>query len=93
MLGNNADAFFTTPMKTSITTGGNAAYAGRNEMPAPWMPASATASASSALPGMGADTTSAAEAGLIVADTKKFLGFGLPVIGLIALGAFLLLKK
>lgn len=34
MLGNNADAFFTTAMKTSVVKGGNIKMA-RNEMPAP----------------------------------------------------------
>ena len=31
MLGNNADAFFTTPMRTSVLAGGNAAFATRVE--------------------------------------------------------------
>lgn len=84
MLGNNADAFFTTPMRTTVITGGNAAHARRNEMPAPFVSASATRQ-TSFIP-LGDETQ-------IVADTKKFLGVGVPVVlGLAAL-AFFMLKR
>jgi hypothetical protein len=53
MLGNNADQFFTTPMKTTVTTqAGRAANAG-NEMPAPRPLSVSATNTASMLPGMG----------------------------------------
>ena len=82
MLGNNADAFFTTNMRTSIRNGGNASFASGGGMPAPYTPAGF-------LPSMGDD----APATQITAETKKFLGMTIPVaIGAAAL-AFLFLTE
>jgi hypothetical protein len=78
MLGNNADAFFTTPMRTSIVSGGNAANSLAGGMPAPY----------GALP-FGDD----APAPAIVKETTKLLGVGLPVILGIAAVAFFALKR
>lgn len=53
MLGNNADQFFTTPMKTTVTTqAGRAANAG-SEMPAPRPLSVSATNTASMLPGMG----------------------------------------
>lgn len=57
MLGNNADAFFTTPMPTTILRGGNKAHQYRNEMPAPFVTGSKTMQYSM-LPGVGQDPDS-----------------------------------
>jgi hypothetical protein len=82
MLGNNADAFFTTPMRTSIVSGGNAANALAGGMPAPYggMP-------------FGEDTAPAATAAAVQTETKKFLGFSVPVIIGIAAVAFMMFKR
>lgn len=42
MLGNNADTFMTTPMRTTVVKGGNSAYGGYNTMPNPRKGGSAT---------------------------------------------------
>jgi hypothetical protein len=36
MLGNHADKFFNTPMRTTIVKGGNTAHGFRNQMPTPY---------------------------------------------------------
>lgn len=36
MLGNHADLFFNTPMRTTIVKGGNTAHGFRNTIPAPY---------------------------------------------------------
>jgi hypothetical protein len=36
MLGNHADHFFNTPMRTTVVKGGNTAHGYRNTMPAPF---------------------------------------------------------
>lgn len=78
MLGNNADAFFTTPMRTSIVSGGNAANALAGGMPAPY----------GAMPfGEGAAPAQIAQ------ETTKLLGVGLPVILGVAALAFFALKR
>jgi hypothetical protein len=77
MLGNNADAFFTTPMRTSVVRGGNAANALSGGMPAPYgaMPFGDEAPAQ------------------IQAETTKLFGVGLPVILGVAALAFFALKR
>lgn len=89
MLGNQADAFFTTPMRTSVVAG-NARNALAGMMPAPFTSASntrtVTVNAGNMLPGLSADP--AAE---IAADTKKFLGMSLPVLAVVGGLAFLFL--
>ena len=78
MLGNNADAFFTTPMRTSIVSGGNAANALAGGMPAPY----------GAMPFGDADAPAQ-----IAAETTKLFGVGLPVIlGVVAV-AYMMLKR
>ena len=78
MLGNNADAFFTTPMRTSIVSGGNAANALAGGMPAPF----------------GADpVASEVPPAKIAAETTKLFGVGLPVIIGVAALAFLAIKR
>jgi hypothetical protein len=97
MLGNHADAFFTTPMRTSIVSG-NTRAARAGEMPAPFGGGSATKQITvksglpfggEMLPGVGAEDPAAA----IAADTKKFLGMSLPVLGLALGAAFLFLTE
>jgi len=78
MLGNNADAFFTTPMRTSIVSGGNAANALAGGMPAPY----------GAMPFGEGDAPAQ-----IVQETTKLLGVGLPVILGIAAVAYMMLKR
>lgn len=53
MLGNQADAFFTTPMRTTVVKGGNTAHGFRNTMPIPYEGGSRTKQVMMA--GMGAD--------------------------------------
>ena len=79
MLGNNADAFFTTPLRTSVLAGGNAAFAAGGGMPAPY-------GASQFLP-MGEAPAA------VVQETTKLLGVGLPVILGVAALAFFALKR
>lgn len=86
MLGNNADAFFTSSMRTSVRSGGNAAFASGGGMPAPYAPGSAS---HEFLPGVGDDAPAAA----IAQETTKLLGVGLPVILGIAAVAFFALKR
>ena len=103
MLGNQADAFFTTPMQTSVVAG-NTRNALAGMMPAPFGSGSntkqVTVSAGGMLPGLsgykspkrGRITQFGADpAGEIVADTKKFLGMSLPVLAVIAAAGFLFL--
>lgn len=86
MLGNNADAFFTTPMRTSVRQGGNASFAAGGGMPAPYAPGGSATQ--EFLPGVGDDAPTQ-----IAAETKKFLGVGVPVaVGILALG-FLFLTE
>jgi hypothetical protein len=85
MLGNNADAFFTTPMRTSVLAGGNAAFASGGGMPAPYLSGSNTREF---LP-MGDD----APAAQIAQETTKLFGVGLPVILGVAALAFFALKR
>lgn len=82
MLGNNADAFFTTPMRTQIVSGGNAANAMAGGMPAPFgvMP-------------FGDTPAAPAAPAQIAAQTTKLLGVGLPVILGVAALAFFALKR
>lgn len=80
MLGNNADAFFTTPMRTSIVSGGNAANALAGGMPAPY--------GASCMP-FGDDAAPVQ----IAQETTKLLGVGLPVILGVAALAFFALKR
>lgn len=54
MLGNHADAFFTTPMRTSVVRGGNSRP--RNTMPMPYEGGSRTRQVTMA--GMGDDPSS-----------------------------------
>ena len=79
MLGNNADAFFTTPMRTRIVSGGNAANALVGGMPAPYGPG-----------GMPFGDDAPAQ---IAAETTKLFGVGLPVILGFAALAFFALKR
>lgn len=89
MLGNHADKFFTTPMRTSVVSG-NQRNALAGMMPAPFSSGSATrqvtVKAGQMLPGLSADP-----AATIAADTKKFLGMSLPVLALVGAAAFLFL--
>ena len=80
MLGNQADAFFTTPMRTSIVSGGNAANALAGGMPAPYGPG-------------GMPFGDAPAAAAVQAETKKFLGVGVPMLLGIAAVAFMMLKR
>ena len=85
MLGTNADAFFTTNMRTSVRNGGNAEFASGGGMPAPF--ALSGPDVREFLP-MGNDA-----AVQIAAETKKFLGMTIPVaLGAAAL-AFLFLTE
>ena len=81
MLGNNADAFFTTNMRTSVRQGGNASFASGGGMPAPYTPAGF-------LPSMGEGP-----AEQIATDTKKFLGMTIPVALGVAAVAFLFMTE
>jgi hypothetical protein len=83
MLGNNADQFFTTPMRTSVVSGGNAANALAGGMPAPYVSGSSTREF---LP-MGEAPAAIAQ------ETTKLLGVGLPVILGVAALAFFALKR
>jgi hypothetical protein len=78
MLGNNADQFFTTPMRTSVVSGGNAANALAGGMPAPY---------GASMP-FGDDAPAQ-----IVEETTKLFGVGLPVILGVAALAFFALKR
>ena len=78
MLGNNADAFFTIPMRTSVRSGGNAAFAAGGGMPAPY---------GASMP-FGEDAPAQ-----IAQETTKLLGVGLPVILGVAALAFFALKR
>lgn len=97
MLGNQADAFFTTPMRTSVVSG-NARNAQAGMMPAPYTGSSSTRTvtvkAGNMMPGVGGPMMpSLADdpAAEIVADTKKFLGMTLPVLAVVSSLAFLFL--
>lgn len=90
MLGNHADAFFTTPMRTSVVSG-NQRNALAGMMPAPFSSGSATrqvtVKAGNMLPGLSADSPAVQ----IAEDTKKFLGMSLPVLAVVGAAAFLFL--
>lgn len=100
MLGNNADAFFTTPMRTSIVKGNQLAGL-RGEMPAPFGTSSATREFSM-LPGIGAYTgktwldqqlgVDAAQVPAVQAEVGKFLGMTIPVAIGVGIIAFILLR-
>lgn len=53
MLGNHADHFFTTPMRTTVVKGGNTAHGYRNTIPAPYEGGSRTRQV--VMSGMGDD--------------------------------------
>ncbi len=95
MLGNNADAFFTTPMRHSVVRGGN--VGNQAPMPIPRDPNSSatgvvyTKAGGDFMPGIGDDTTPAAAPTPVVAvpadNTKNLL-----MLGAVAFGAYMLLK-
>lgn len=79
MLGNNADQFFTTPMRTSVRSGGNTSFASGGGMPAPY-------TAGEFLPGVGEG-----EAAPMVAQETKVLGMPITVAVGLGIAAFLFL--
>ena len=103
MLGNHADAFFNTPMLTSVVKGGNTAHGFRNTIPAPYGGGSRTKQVTMA--GMGDDPSSpvtadpadllsqgATSAAPVVAAPEKktnwLLYAGIAVAAAVAFGAF-----
>ncbi len=100
MLGNNADAFFTSPMKTSIVSG-NSRNALAGMMPAPYESgASATKTIKEfsmlpgvggvMLPGVGDEQQDPAQFAGMGAEPTKVLGMTIPVLAGVAAVAFLM---
>jgi hypothetical protein len=89
MLGNNADAFFTTPMPTTITTQAREASAGGMPSPRPLsQSATATAAVPAFLPGIGAYVNAPSYAGVGgIVDTLK--ANWMLIAGVVAAGLFL----
>lgn len=80
MLGNNADAFFTTPMRTSVVAGGNAANALAGGMPAPY---------GATMP-FGADAAPAVQVPTPL-TSKQLFGLSMPLVIGGGIAAFLFL--
>lgn len=66
MLGNNADTFFTTPMRTTVHRGGNMAHSWNNTMPNPRKGGSSTKVVT--MDGMGDDAGTTSDPADVVAQ-------------------------